>query len=199
MPMQMAEVTITGIAPLLTNNPQTVDRFNPLAKAMARINAKKTRRTDDDFLELRDTEMRAKSYFDEEIGLFIPATWLAAAIAQHSFSVCKVSKANIRGSVFTTETRIPLMCRDREKVESLDDIVGNPAFRHVMTLPQGQVRVVKAFPIFRDWSFKTRLEFDDKIIDPDSLERTIEHASKYGGYGDFRPTFGRASARIENV
>jgi hypothetical protein len=59
--------------------------------------------------------------------------------------------------------------------------------------------VVKAFPIFHDWSFKTHLEFDDKIVDPDSIAQTIKHASKYGGYGDFRPTFGRAEAKVTHV
>lgn len=199
MPIQTAQVTITGIAPLLTNNPQCVDRFHPLAKAMARINDKKRNRTDDDFIEYRDIEMRAKSYYDDEIGLYVPATWLAAAIAKHAFSVCKVSKDNIRGAVFTTEVKVPLQCKDRNKIKSIDDIVGNPSFRHLMTLKQGQVRVVKAMPIFHDWSFETKVEFDDKIIDPDSLTRVIQHAAKYGGFGDFRPTFGRASAEVTHV
>jgi hypothetical protein len=199
MPIQTAKVTINGINPLLMNNPQTVDVFNPLARAMKSINAKKTRRTDDDYRELRRLEIRAKSYFDDEVGLYIPATWLGAAIAKHSFSVCKVSKGSIRGAVFTTESKIPLQCRHRELVRSLDDIVGNETFHHVMTIPQGQVRVTKAFPIFHDWSFETVLEFDDKIIDPHSLEAVIEYASKYGGFGDFRPTFGRAFAEVKHV
>jgi hypothetical protein len=199
MPIQTAKVTINGINPLLMNNPQTVDVFNPLARAMKSINAKKTRRTDDDYRELRRLEIRAKSYVDDKIGLYVPSTWLAAAIAKHSFSVCKVSKDNVRGSVFTTENKVPLQCRHRELIRSLDDIIGNESFHHIMTIPQGKVRVTKAFPIFHDWSFETLLEFDDKIIDPHSLTAVIEHASKYGGFGDFRPTFGRAFAEVKHV
>ena len=78
-----AKVTITGVGTLLQNNPQTVDRFNPYAKRMSAITAKKTRRTDDDYREYQDIEVRAKLFFsdDPKIGVFIPARWLTASIA----------------------------------------------------------------------------------------------------------------------
>lgn len=199
MPMQSMSVKITGINPLLMNNPQTVDRFNPYTQAMARINAKKTRRTDDDYREMADIEVRAKTYFDSDIGIYVPSTWLTSAICKHSFAQAKIAKDAIRGGVFTTENKIALSYRDEGKVASLDDIVGNHDFRIKLTLKQGQVRVVKSAPIFHNWSFDTALEFDDKIIDPDTLRRVIEHAAKYGGFGDFRPTFGRAIAECKHV
>jgi hypothetical protein len=83
-----------------------------------------------------------------------------------------------------------------DRVKTPEDIVKNDEFRHMMTLKQGQVRVVKAVPIFHDWSFVVGLEFDDKMIDPGSLEAIIHHAAKFGGFGDFRPTFGRATAEV---
>lgn len=199
MAMRNATVAVTGVTPLLMNNPQTVDRFNKFAKRMAAINAKKTRRTDDDYLELRDIEVESKVYFNEEDGIYVPATWLGEAIASAAFKVAKISRADIRGALFTTEDKLKLTFRDSDKVKSVEDIVKNPAFRICLTLPQGQVRVVKAFPIFHKWSFSTSVEFDDKIIDPDSLTRIIMHTAKYGGFGDFRPTFGRAVAEVSHV
>lgn len=197
--MQTLEANIRGISPLLQNNPQTVDRFNPYSRKMAQINAKKTRRTDDDYLELQDIEVRSKIYWDDSTGIFVPATWLLAAVAANSFRVAKVSKADIRGAVFATEDYIPLEYRDKALVQRPEDIVGNGDFRIKLTLKQGQVRIVKAVPIFHEWSFTTQLEYDDKIIDPDSLKSVIERASKYGGFGDFRPTFGRAVAEVTHV
>lgn len=199
MAMRQATIKITGINPLLQNNPQTVDRFNPYTKRMAQINAKKTRRTDDDYHELQDIEVRAKLYFDEEVGVYVPATWISAAIAATAFKVAKISKADIRGALFTTEDKIKLSYRDSNKVKAPQDVVGNPDFRINMTLKQGQVRIVKAVPIFHEWSFQTTVEYDDKIIDPDSLTRIVEHMAKYGGFGDFRPTFGRAIAEVSHV
>lgn len=199
MAMRTANISIKGVTPLLQNNPQTVDRFNKFAKRMAQINAKKTRRTDDDYLELRDIEMESKVYFDAEMGVYVPASWLAEAIATSAFKVAKISRADIRGAMFTTDDKLKLSYRDSDKVKAVTDIVGNATFRQMLTLPQGQVRVVKAFPIFHQWSFSTQLEFDDKIIDPDSLTRIAEHTAKYGGFGDFRPKFGRAVAEVEHV
>lgn len=199
MAMRNAEISITGVSPLLMNNPQTVDRFNGFAKRMAAINAKKTRRTDDDYLELRDLEMESKTYFDKGMGIYVPSSWLSEAIATAAFRVAKISRADIRGALFTTEEKIPLKFRDMDKVKAITDIIKNEAFRIVLNLPQGQTRLAKAFPIFHQWSFKTSVEFDDKIIDPDSVTRIVEHTAKYGGFGDFRPKFGRAAAEVKHV
>jgi len=197
--MLSLNVKITGVAPLLMANPQTVDRFNPYAKAMARINAKKTRRTDDDYLELADLEVRSKLYFAEDIGVYVPTKWLSESIAVNAFRCAKVSKLNIRGAVFMDRGRVPLTYRGMELVATEDDIVGNPMFRKKLILPQGQVRVCKSAPIFHDWSFEVEMEYDEKIIDPDSLAHTISHAAKYNGFGDFRPTFGRGVAEITHL
>jgi hypothetical protein len=199
MTMRQVNVKITGVSPLLQNNPQTVDRFNEYAKKMAAINAKKARRTDEDYRQLRELEIRSKIFFDKDIGIYIPTTWLSEAIACAAFKVAKLSRDKIRGAMFTTENKTPLVYRDMNKVKSPEDIVINDIFRHVMILPQGQVRVVKAFPIFHEWSFSTGLEYEDTEIDPDSLTRIIEHTSRYGGFGDFRPTFGRAKAEIAHA
>jgi hypothetical protein len=197
--MQTLLISVEGINPLLQNNPQTVDRFNKYTQAMAKINAKGKRRTDDDYREMADIEVRAKVYFDETLGVYIPATWVTSAICKHSFAQVKVSKEAIRGAVFPVAPRIKLNYRDQPLVKSPEDIVGNHDFRIKLTLKQGQVRVCKSAPIFHDWSFDTELEFDDKIIDPQDLARVIEHASKYGGFGDFRPSFGRAIAECSHV
>jgi hypothetical protein len=199
MSIRTANVKVTGVTPLLTNNPQTVDRFNPYTRRMSEINAKKTRRTDDDYMELRELELESKSYYDDEAGVYVPASWLTEAVACNGFKVAKLSRDTIRGALFSTDDKIPLQFRDSEKVKGLKDIVKNPAFHLVMGIPQGQVRVMKAFPIYHKWSFETVLEFDDKVIDPGSLTRIVEHASRYGGFGDFRPKFGRAIAEVAHV
>jgi hypothetical protein len=137
MAMRNATVTITGTTALLQNNPQTVDRFNKYAKRMKEINAKGTRRTDDDYLELRDIEVESKLYFDPTIGVYVPAGWLAEAVATAAFRVAKISKANIRGAMFVGDDKIKLNYRDSSKVKKPADIVGNDSFRQMLTLPQG--------------------------------------------------------------
>ena len=196
MAIRFMQAKFTGINPLLQNNPQTVDRFNPYTKAMKRINDKKTRRTDDDFMELKNIEVRAKIYWDDATGIYVPANWVSSAIAANSFKRVKVSKADVRAGVFTTSDKLPLSYRDSGKVKTPEDIVKNPDFRLDMTLKQGQVRIVKSVPIFHEWRFTCGLEFDDSVIDTDSMKNIITHVARYGGFGDFRPTFGRATVEI---
>ncbi len=199
MAIQQARIIVTGISPLLQNNPQTVDPFNHYAKAKKAITNKRTAKTDDDLLELGNLETESKLYFDDEIGVYIPATWITEAIICTGFSVAKIGRAKMRGGLFATEPKIKLKYRSMNKVKTITDVVMNPEFRHRMLLKQGQVRVPKDAPIFHDWSFETAVEFDDTVVDMGSLRRIVERSAKYGGFGDFRPTFGRANAEVLDV
>ena len=199
MAIQQARIIVTGISPLLQNNPQTVDPFNHYAKAKKAITNKRTAKTDDDLLELGNIETESKLYFDDEIGVYVPATWITEAIICTGFSVAKIGRAKMRGGLFATESKIRLKYRGMNKVKTITDVVMNPEFRHRMLLKQGQVRVPKDAPIFHDWSFDTAVEFDDTVVDMGSLRRIVERSAKYGGFGDFRPTFGRANAEVMDV
>lgn len=199
MAIQQARIVVAGISPLLQNNPQTVDPFNHYAKSKKAITNKRTAKTDDDLLELGNIETESKLYFDEEIGVYIPATWITEAIICTGFSVAKIGRAKMRGGLFATEPKIKLKYRGMNKVKTITDVVMNSEFRHRMLLKQGQVRVPKDAPIFHDWSFETAVEFDDTVVDMGSLRRIVERSAKYGGFGDFRPTFGRANAEVLDV
>ena len=199
MAIQQARIIVTGIAPLLQNNPQTVDPFNHFAKAKKAITNKRTAKTDDDLLELGNLETESKIYFDDEIGVYVPATWITEAIICTGFSVAKIGRAKMRGGLFATDPKIKLRYRGMNKVKTITDVVMNTEFRHRMLLKQGQVRVPKDAPIFHDWSFETMVEFDDTVVDLGSLRRIVERSAKYGGFGDFRPTFGRADAEVLDV
>lgn len=199
MAIRSIAVSLKGIGPLLQANPQTVDRFNKYAKEMARITAKGKKRTDEDYKDFSDIEVRSRVHWSDEVGVYVPSTWLTSSIHKHSFEQAKVAKDKVRGSVFSTEEKIKLAYKNSDLVKTVDDIVGNSIFRHKMNLKQGQIRVIKTSPIFHDWSFSTVLEFDDKILDHETLDRIIKHAAFYGGFGDFRPTFGRAIAEVSHV
>jgi hypothetical protein len=199
MSIQKARITITGLNYLLQNNPQTVDPFNKFSKAMKAITKKRTGKTEDDLIELGNIETEAKLYFDTDLGVYVPTRWLTEAICTGAFAVIKTGKDKMRGGIFAVEEKAKLRYKDMDKVKTLTDVVMNPVFRHRALLPQGQVRVPKDFPIFKNWSFATDIEFDDTVVDFQSLKRVVERTATYVGFGDFRPTFGRATAEVVNV
>lgn len=186
-----------GTSPLLMNNPQTVDPFNKFSKLKKPLTSKK-QKTEEDLIELGNLDVESKLYFDELLGVYVPATWLTEAIITTAFAVAKIGRNKMRGGLFATEPKIPLTYADMKDVKRPSDVVYSQKFRHRMILPQQNVRIAKDAPIFHDWSFTTVIEFDDKIVDFPTLKRIVEHAAKYGGFGDFRPTFGRAVAEVMN-
>jgi len=183
--------TIEGFAPLLLNNPQCVDPLNEYTKLKKPLTSKRNK-TDEDYAELADLEMRSKIYWDDELKIYIPSSWVQAAINKVCYSTSKISKAAMRGGVFMNEPKIKLEHREVKKVKTPEDIIKNGTFRHKMNLKQGQVMITKYFPIFHEWEISSSLEFDDSVTTGRDLKLMLEKACKYGGFGDFRPTFGRA-------
>ncbi len=197
--MAIKEITVKfiGISPLLQNNPQTVDVFNRYSKLKKPLSDKRGKaKTDDVIQKLRDIEVESKLYFDDDIGVYIPSRWVLAAVAQNAYALTKISKAKTRGAVFTTEDKFKLNYDGMKGVKTKLDIVHNPKFVVTLILPQQNVRLAKSAPIFHKWSFNVTLEFDDAIINREDLVTILEYSAKYSGFGDFRPTYGRALCEV---
>lgn len=195
MAIKNLTVKFNGIAPLLQNNPQTVDVFNKYARLKKPLTAKRSK-TDEDIQKIRNIDVESKLFFDEELGIYVPTRWVMAAIAKNSHAIAKIAKAKIRGAVFVTEEKAKLTFDGMKKVKTKKDIVKNDKFVTTLILPQQQVRLAKSFPIFHKWSFSVGLEYDDLILDEAELISILEYSAKYGGFGDFRPTYGRCLAEI---
>lgn len=193
--MQNIHVKFNGVTPLLQNNAQTVDPFNKYAKLKKPLTAKRSK-TDDDIQKIRDLEVESKVYFNDELGIYVPGSWLSASIAANAYSIAKVSKAKTRGAIFVVEDKTKLDYDGSELVHTIKDIVNNDRFIKVMILPQNGVRLAKSAPIFHRWSFSFNIEFDDAVLDEAQLVSILEYSAKYNGFGDFRPTFGRASLEV---
>jgi hypothetical protein len=198
MSIQQANVTIKGIGSLLQNNPQTVDPFNRYSKLKKPLTSKKSK-TEEDLLELGNIDTESKLFFDPELGVYVPTRWLTEQIVTSAFSTIKVGKDKMRGGVFATEDKAKLQYAGMNKVKAIEDVIANPEFRHRMILPQQNIRIAKDFPIFRDWSFSTVIEFDDTVVDLAGLTAILKRSATYVGFGDFRPTFGRAVAEVTLV
>jgi hypothetical protein len=198
MSIQQANVTIKGIGSLLQNNPQTVDPFNRYSKLKKPLTSKKSK-TEEDLLELGNIDTESKLFFDPELGVYVPTRWLTEQIVTSAFSTIKVGKDKMRGGVFATEDKAKLHYAGMNKVKTIEDVVANPEFRHRMILPQQNIRIAKDFPIFRDWAFYTVIEFDDTVVDLAGLTAILKRSATYVGFGDFRPTFGRATAEVTLV
>ena len=62
------------------HNAQLSDDFNAIAREMKRINAKKTKKTDEDKVEVARLEFVGGMYYDEQLGPVLPSKVLNATI-----------------------------------------------------------------------------------------------------------------------
>jgi hypothetical protein len=197
MAIKQLTAKFTGISPLLMNNPQTVDPFNHYSKLKKPLTNKRgAAKTDEIIQKIRDIEIESKLFFDDDIGIYAPTRWVMAAIAKNAFALSKIAKAKVRGSVFMVNEKAKLTYDGMDKVKKKIDIVKNDKFITILILPQQQSRLAKGFPIFHNWSFEVGIEYDDIIIDTAELVRILEYSAKYGGFGDFRPGYGRALCEV---
>jgi hypothetical protein len=201
MTIRTVRASFTGTTPLLMHNPQSVNPFNEYAKMRKPITDKKTNKTEEDLIELGNIDVRAAMYWDDDLGIYTPASWIYAAIPKTSFAVAKIGAAKIRGGMFIPlgQDKCKLIYDGMEQVKTPTDIVNNEKFRHIMILPQQASRIIRNLPIFHNWAFMSEFEYDDKVIDFPTLKRVVNHLATYGGFGDFRPTFGRCVADIDHV
>jgi len=199
MSIKLINVTVSAHAgsSLLMANPQTVDPLNAYSKERGKITSLR-KKTDEDILRLRELDVESKVYWSDELGVYVPSKWVIASVANSAFSVAKIAKAKIRSSVFPTENHIKLNYAGEEQVASLQHIIANEHFT-TMNLKQGQVSVTKAIPMFSGWSFSTQLEIDTDIVNLAEIQRIMDYGARYVGYGDFRPTYGRAEVEISEA
>ena len=197
MAIKTINASFTGISPLLMNNPQTVDPFNHYTKLKKPLTNKRgAAKTDEIIQKIRDIEIESKIFFDDDIGVYVPTRWVMAAIAKNAYALSKIAKAKVRGSVFMSSEKAKLSFDGMDKVKHKIDIVKNDKFFTLLILPQQQNRIAKGFPIFHKWHFDVDIEFDDIIIDTAELVRILEYSAKYGGFGDFRPSYGRCICEV---
>lgn len=189
------KLSYTGITSLLMNNPQMVDPLNEYTKRLAVVN-KKRNKTEEDHLHRYDLEIAAKIYWKDDLGVCIPTSWVIASICKSAFKVGKISKADIRSIFFPHDEFVKLKYKGERSVKCREDIIKSDSNRWLFPTKQGQVKVMKAFPIFEGWSFEVDAEFDNELADKDTIKRIAEHGAKYTGFGDFRPTFGRAAVEV---
>ena len=190
--MKNLKCRVAGINELRMNNPQTADSLNKYAKKIKALRAVK-KKTDADEELLRNMEVESKLYFNEDVGVWIPTTWIIAAIGKLSHKQIKVAKADIRGAVFMNGTKMKLTYQDMKKVKKIEDLVLNPFFRSTELLKQGMVKIPKSIPTFNNWSFEIDLDFDEEVITELEIERVLTLAVTRHGFGDFRPTYGRGT------
>lgn len=183
--LKMVDVRIKGITPLLMHNGALADPTNPIVRAMKKISAKRTGKTDDDILELARLEFMGGLYLDEKGEPCIPGENIEATLVEAARQTKRGKKAT---SAFIVEGN-PVL--NYEGPHDADSLWADTRFRFYKGVKlNGKVRIMRMRSIFRSWAVSFTLHYETDTLDLEAVRDILETAQGVG-LGDWRPKYGR--------
>jgi hypothetical protein len=186
-------ITLTGTAPLIMHSNRLSDPLHPATKEYRKITGKR-QKTEDDHLEIARMEHAASIYFDPDVGPYIPGENLSRALVDAA-RITRKGKMVERGVFISTDIN-PLSYRGPRTIAGLWD---DENFRHLASVTVGTKRVMRYRPVFREWSTEADGILDPAVIDLTDLETIAVTAGQMVGLCDWRPRYGRFTARVEKL
>lgn len=179
MSVSIVSFKVTGISPILMNNPASMQR------QAAGLNQKK--------IPTPEEEAKAKIYADDKGNLFVPSLQFRSAL----LGACagrRMGKTGVKffvsGGVFSTNTETPLVHPKTGK--PLRDYKINIA-RAVV----GKAGILRARPEVYPWACQLDFEIDNTVVaDSAVVLELLNIAGKVRGIGDWRPQKGGPYGRF---
>ena len=181
---------LTSDAPLLMHNGQTADPLNKWAKLIKVITSKR-KKTDADHEEIARLEFYAGLYLDAD-GPILPNNMIDALIinAAKKFNEGPMAKSGC-------------LCLEHAKLEyegprTADELWADENFRFSAIVRVGTSRLPRMRPIFQEWSTIITLQIENSLINITRMDEWLDAAGKQVGLGDWRPVYGRFTAKRVN-
>lgn len=185
--MQSIKFRMTGVCPLMLNNPQTVNPMNEYAKALKELTSKRSK-TDDDQNEIFHLKFLASCYVNNKGQYIIPANMIFKSFE----SGAKENKlgAKFRQSVFVTED---CLLKFDENGCNPEELWQNWSEKYVDIRPVGiqKQKIVTARMIVPEWSLEGELEFDESQLNKSEVWLAMTNAGLRYGIGTYRQCYGR--------
>ncbi len=182
--MNTTRFTIKGLTPLIMHNGQLADPLNTATQALKKLTSKKDK-TDADHLAIRKCEWYGGLYIDEKGAPCLPGDVLEAVLIEGAkkYKLCKAAKgALIIYGNCAIEFKGP---------KNVDKLWADGGFLKLAGVRNKQNRVIRARPIFSDWSCTFDVQWDPELIkNKEQLVEIVESAGMTG-VGDWRPKYGR--------
>lgn len=182
--METLKIKIEGIAPLLMHNGDLANRRNPYVQEMKRINAKKLKRTEDDYDRLERLEWEGGLWLHEGKPCLPPD-------AIHAMLI-EGAKKTRSGK----QAAAGVWCDDPAMLvykgpKTVDELYADHSFVDTRGVRVQRARIMRTRPIFRDWSATVSITYDPKQVDPSDVREWLVTAGEQVGIGDYHPRFGR--------
>lgn len=191
--MKKIEFELKGNTALLMNSNQGVNPLHPLTKKMKVLTAKR-KRTEEDDTEILHLKWQLGLYWDDVIGIHVPAVNVEGMFRDSAKSVRKGTVAKLSSAISVSPDLIPLITPEgtpTTKDGLWDDPNGKYADVKVGKIKQASVLLCR--PRFDGWSLKFILAYDESKFDRKEVVELMEKAGRDVGLCDYRGKYGMFS------
>ena len=190
------KIKIVGVTPLLMHSCRMANPLDEYSKAAKAISSKHhSKKTDEDHVELSKIQFIGSSYYDTEIGYYMPAENIEACI-RNGARVNKNGK-NVVMAVKVLDSKIPLIT-DTNNL-SPDKLFENQDFVDVRFVNINKAKVLCTRPRFERWECEFEVEVDTDILTIDEFIQSLDYAGSRACLGDYRPRYGRFECKVEQL
>lgn len=193
--MKNLKVTWKGITPLIMHSCKCVNPLHPLTIAMKKISSKGSKKmTEEDHRLLSDLEWEAGAYWKDGLGLYIPGENVEATIVNGA----KVNKKgkDIQKYCAVTDLYIPF---DYGEKLTKEELIANYEYRDTRIMTVMRSRVTRTRPRFDQWKISFCMQYDEQMIDLETIVNALEYAGQYVGLCDSRPKYGKFVVTVEEL
>ena len=181
MNVKKLHFTITGDAPLLMHNGRLADRDDPYTRKMKEITSKRNK-TDADYEELARLGFLGALYLSDDKPC-VPGLIFEAALISRGGAARKEKMGKEAAAALWVVDDSPLIYDGPTDPEELWK---DKRFVLQNLVKVGQSKVMRTRPIFKEWSAEITVEFNENLIDEESIRRWIEVAGEQVGLMDWR-------------
>lgn len=169
------------------------DPLHPISREMKKYTSKK-KKTEEDLLKIADLEWEAGLYWQDGVGLYIPAENIEATLVNGG-------KANRKGTdiqkyVDVTDLIVPL---DYGENLTKEELIKDNRYRDTRIMTIQRSKVVRTRPRFNKWAITFNLRYNEEKIDLDTIVDAMTYAGSYVGLCDSRPRYGQFVPIIEEL
>lgn len=192
--MRTIACTWKGITPLIMHSCRGVNPLDPISIELKKYTAKR-KKTDEDLVKISDLEWKSGLYYDDSVGLYIPCDNIVKTV-QEGAQARKRGK-DIQKAFDVLDMMIPL---DIGESLTLDDMMKDYRFRDVRAMRVMSAKVNRTRPRFTNWRVTFKAQYDETILDIETIANAMDYAGSYIGICDSRTRkYGRFVCNITEI
>lgn len=185
--MKQLHFTITHAAPLLMHNGRLAAKDDPYARKMSEITSKR-KKVDADYEELAHIEFLGGLYLDEKGEPCIPSLNFEGCLIGKGGAARKERMGKEAAAALWVIDDAPLIY-DGPKIP--EELWKDKRFVSKELVVIGGSRITRTRPIFGSWGANITVQFNEDLLDEETVRRWIEVAGEQVGLMEWRPRLGR--------